>query len=144
LSELHAQDPWVAVGDTISVGGLAFEKRLSSHAFARRVAQAKSAQFGAVDSGDGQDPIGDGGAVPRWNSVFKVLGDATAIEAVRAMAALEALAEPADELDLLIDSLEMIVEPRVDDQEAEISGAPASPFDPPDSAAAAAAGEVSS
>ena len=128
LSELYEQDPWLSVGDTVAAGGLVFEKQLSSSAFTSRAAHLQSASRGGSDQADRQVPVLDTGPLPRWNSVFRVLGDAAAIEAEgAAMAALDTFVEPVDGPDLVIDTLDKSAAPQVDDQKIDVVDSAASP-----------------
>jgi hypothetical protein len=67
LSELSSLDPQVAPGDTIHLGGLAFEKQFSNSAFMRRAGRTETVQASAFPSMDDIEPR------PLWNSVYKVL-----------------------------------------------------------------------
>jgi hypothetical protein len=131
LSELYEQDPWLSVGDTVAAGGLVFEKQLSSSAFMSRTAHLQSASRGGSDQAARQVPVLDTGPLPRWNSVFRVLGDAAVIEAegaaMAAMAALDTFVEPVEDLDLVIDTLDMSAAPQVDDQTIDVVESAASP-----------------
>jgi hypothetical protein len=67
LSELSSLDPQVAPGDTIHLGGLAFEKQFSNSAFMRRAGRTETVQANAFPTMDDIEPR------PLWNSVYKVL-----------------------------------------------------------------------
>jgi hypothetical protein len=107
LSELHAADPWVELGDTVMVGGLAFEKQFSNPAFVLRNSAAAPAYADAGDNVPFPTQLEADGPDPLWNSVYKVVGDEAAIVAARteAMALLDGMVDPVEVEDVLFDSL---------------------------------------
>ncbi len=77
LAELSHQDPACALGDTVVIDGLAFEKLFSHSAFVRRTA---AHQTGIVAPDGSPGPVdaarvSSGRYDTRWNTVYKVLGD---------------------------------------------------------------------
>jgi len=79
LRELSRQDPTCNLGDTVVLGGLAFEKLFSHSAFARRAA-AHQAGVAALDGSPGPivaAPVTRGRYDTRWNTVYRVLGEAS-------------------------------------------------------------------
>jgi hypothetical protein len=95
LFDLYAADPFVELGDTVMLGGLAFEKQFSNPAYVRINGAASQAY---ADAGAGvplpahPDPTGP---EPLWNSVYKVLGDETAVLTARteALALLDGIVD---------------------------------------------------
>jgi hypothetical protein len=129
LSELHAADPWVALGDTIMLGGLAFEKQFSNPAYVRSNSAASGAYadagnhvpFPAGPDRDAPDPL--------WNSVYKVLGDETAVATARseAMALLDGVVDPDIPVAMPTDTLAAHIQPdaATDVTTEPVSGEPA-------------------
>lgn len=82
LAELYSMDYRVTPGDTLYLGGLAMQKEFSNSAFMRSI--------GSPTSGAPLASSADGVHPHRWNSVYRVLGTQSAVEAGKALAALSA------------------------------------------------------
>ena len=112
LSELHAADPHVALGDTIMLSGLAFEKQFSNPSYVRRNG-ATSRAYAAAGSGAPIPAQPDLNAPdPLWNSVYKILGEELAVVAARseAMALLDGIVDQEAFAEESFDSLKQVVE----------------------------------
>jgi len=81
LAELYAKDHGLAPGDTVFLGGVAFEKQFSHPAFMRRAGVTVQSAGVAMPTLEGPRPL--------WNSVYKVLGTESSVLAGRAVAHLQ-------------------------------------------------------
>jgi hypothetical protein len=106
LSELHTADPRVALGDTVMLGGLAFEKQFSNPSYVRRNGALSRAYTDTDNSLPFPTQPDPNAPQPLWNSVYKVLGEESAVVAARseAIALLDSNIDPVIPEDMLTDS----------------------------------------
>ena len=82
LSDLHTLDPTIALADTLTLDGMVLRKEFSNPEYIRRYAAMQSLYGGSEgDVSDASSTLAH--AAPRWNSVYRVLGNELAVEAER-------------------------------------------------------------